>query len=204
MKIEQKSIDLLIPYAKNARIHNEAQIAQIAGSIKEFGFNNPVLIDKDNGIIAGHGRVLAARKLGLKEVPTIQLDHLSENQKKAFILADNRIAMNSHWDEEILSLELSDLKDALDLTDLGFEVAELDKLMNGILPLDEMPDLRIGDREPIQQMTFKLHDDQVDTVDQAIEYVKKNFDIKNELNENSNGNALAIMAELFMTQNAHG
>ena len=204
MKIEQKSIDLLIPYAKNARIHNEAQIAQIAGSIKEFGFNNPVLIDKDNGIIAGHGRVLAARKLGLKEVPTIQLDHLSENQKKAFILADNRIAMNSHWDEEILSLELSDLKDALDLTDLGFEVAELDKLMNGILPLDEMPDLRIGDREPIQQMTFKLHDDQVDTVDQAIEYVKKNFDIKNELNENSNGNALAMMAELFMTQNAHG
>jgi ParB-like chromosome segregation protein Spo0J len=204
MKIEQKSIDLLIPYAKNARIHNEAQIAQIAGSIKEFGFNNPVLIDKDNGIIAGHGRVMAARKLGLKEVPTIQLDHLSENQRKAFILADNRIAMNSHWDEEILSLELSDLKDALDLTDLGFEVAELDKLMNGILPLDEMPDLRIGDREPIQQMTFKLHDDQVDTIDQAIEYVKKNFDIKNELNENSNGNALAMMAELFMTQNAHG
>jgi ParB-like chromosome segregation protein Spo0J len=137
-------------------------------------------------------------------VPTIQLDHLSENQRRAFILADNRIAMNSHWDEEILSLELSDLKDALDLTDLGFEVAELDKLMNGILPLDEMPDLRIGDREPIQQMTFKLHDDQVDTVDQAIEYVKKNFDIKNELNENSNGNALAMMAELFMTQNAHG
>lgn len=204
MKIEQKSIDLLIPYAKNARIHNEAQIAQIAGSIKEFGFNNPVLIDKDNGIIAGHGRVMAARKLGLKEVPTIQLDHLSETQRRAFILADNRIAMNSHWDEEILSLELSDLKDALDLTDLGFEVPELDKLMNGILPLDEMPDLRIGDREPIQQMTFKLHDDQVDTVDQAIEYVKKNFDIKNELNENSNGNALAMMAELFMTQNAHG
>jgi hypothetical protein len=204
MKIEQKSIDLLIPYAKNARIHNEAQIAQIAGSIKEFGFNNPILIDKDNGIIAGHGRVLAARKLGLKEVPTIQLDHLSETQRRAFILADNRIAMNSHWDEEILSLELSDLKHALDLTDLGFEVAELDKLMNGIIPLDEMPDLRIGDREPIQQMTFKLHDDQVDTVDQAIEYVKKNFDIKNELNENSNGNALAMMAELFMTQNAHG
>jgi ParB family transcriptional regulator, chromosome partitioning protein len=204
MKIEQKSIDLLIPYAKNARIHNEAQIAQIAGSIKEFGFNNPILIDKDNGIIAGHGRVMAARKLGLKEVPTIQLDHLSETQRRAFILADNRIAMNSHWDEEILSLELSDLKDALDLTDLGFEVPELDKLMNGILPLDEMPDLRIGDREPIQQMTFKLHDDQVDTVDQAIEYVKKNFDIKNELNENSNGNALAMMAELFMTQNAHG
>jgi ParB-like chromosome segregation protein Spo0J len=204
MKIEQKSIDLLIPYAKNARIHNEAQIAQIAGSIKEFGFNNPVLIDKDNGIIAGHGRVMAARKLGLQEVPTIQLDHLSDTQRKAFILADNRIAMNSHWDEEILSLELSDLKDALDLTDLGFEVAELDKLMNGIIPLDEMPDLRIGDREPIQQMTFKLHDDQVDTIDQAIEYVKKNFDIKNELNENSNGNALAMMAELFMTQNAHG
>ena len=95
MKIELKSIDSLIPYAKNARIHNDSQIAQIAGSIKEFGFNNPVLIDKDNGIIAGHGRVLAARKLGLTEVPTIQLDHLSETQRKAFILADNRIALNS-------------------------------------------------------------------------------------------------------------
>ena len=203
MKIELKSIDSLIPYAKNARIHNDSQIAQIAGSIKEFGFNNPVLIDKDNGIIAGHGRVLAARKLGLTEVPTIQLDHLSETQRKAFILADNRIALNSHWDEEILSLELSDLKNALDLTDLGFEVAELDKLLNGVAILDEMPDLRIGDREPIQQMTFKLHDDQVDTVDQALEFIKKNYDIKNELNQNPNGNALAMLAELFMTQNGH-
>lgn len=203
MKIELKSIDSLIPYAKNARIHNDSQIAQIAGSIKEFGFNNPVLIDKDNGIIAGHGRVMAARKLGLTEVPTIQLDHLSETQRKAFILADNRIALNSHWDEEILSLELSDLKNALDLTDLGFEVAELDKLLNGVAILDEMPDLRIGDREPIQQMTFKLHDDQVDTVDQALEFIKKNYDIKNELNQNPNGNALAMLAELFMTQNGH-
>ena len=203
MKIELKSIDSLIPYAKNARIHNDSQIAQIAGSIKEFGFNNPVLIDKDNGIIAGHGRVMAARKLGLTEVPTIQLDHLSETQSKAFILADNRIALNSHWDEEILSLELSDLKNALDLTDLGFEVAELDKLLNGVAILDEMPDLRIGDREPIQQMTFKLHDDQVDTVDQALEFIKKNYDIKNELNQNPNGNALAMLAELFMTQNGH-
>ena len=146
---------------------------------------------------------MAARKLGLTEVPTIQLDHLSETQRKAFILADNRIALNSHWDEEILSLELSDLKNALDLTDLGFEVAELDKLLNGVAILDEMPDLRIGDREPIQQMTFKLHDDQVDTVDQALEFIKKNYDIKNELNQNPNGNALAMLAELFMTQNGH-
>jgi ParB-like chromosome segregation protein Spo0J len=103
MEIINKPIDLLIPYARNARTHDDAQISQLAGSIKEFGFNNPILIDKDNGIIAGHGRVMAARKLGLKEVPTILLDHLNETQRKAYILADNRIAINSSWDNEMLS-----------------------------------------------------------------------------------------------------
>ena len=130
MEIIKKPIDSLIPYAKNARVHDEAQIAQIAGSIKEFGFNNPVLIDKDNGIIAGHGRVMAARKLGLTEVPTILLDHLNETQRKAYILADNRIAINSTWDNEMLSLELMDIKDDVSLAMLGFSVDELDALLN--------------------------------------------------------------------------
>ena len=98
MQIEKIDIEQLIPYAMNARTHSDAQVAQIAGSIKEFGFNNPVLIDKDNVLIAGHGRVMAGRKLGLKEVPAIRLGHLTENQKKAYILADNRIALNSSWD----------------------------------------------------------------------------------------------------------
>ena len=147
MEIIKKPIDSLIPYAKNARVHDEAQIAQIAGSIKEFGFNNPVLIDKDNGIIAGHGRVMAARKLGLTEVPTILLDHLNETQRKAYILADNRIAINSTWDNEMLSLELMDIKDDVSLAMLGFSVDELDALLNptelteGLTDEDAVPDV---------------------------------------------------------------
>jgi DNA modification methylase len=149
MEIIKKPIDLLIPYAKNARVHDDAQIAQLAGSIKEFGFNNPVLIDKDNGIIAGHGRVMAARKLGLTEVPTILLDHLNETQRKAYILADNRIAINSTWDNEMLSLELMDIKDDVSLAMLGFNVDELDALLNptelteGLTDEDAVPDVPI-------------------------------------------------------------
>lgn len=131
MIITAKPIDSLIPYANNARKHDENQIKQIASSIKEFGFNNPVLIDKDNGIIAGHGRVLAAQRLGWTEVPTISLEHLTETQKKAFILADNRIAMNSTWDNELLAIELEALNGEIDLTDLGFEPGEINKLLNG-------------------------------------------------------------------------
>lgn len=147
MEIIKKPIETLIPYAKNARVHDEAQIAQIAGSIKEFGFNNPVLIDKDNGIIAGHGRVMAARKLGLTEVPTILLDHLNETQRKAYILADNRIAINSTWDNEMLSLELMDIKDDVSLAMLGFNVDELNALLNptelteGLTDEDAVPDV---------------------------------------------------------------
>lgn len=103
--IELKKVDELIPYSKSARLHSEAQVAQIAASIIEFGFTNPVLIDGEKGIIAGHGRLMAAKKLGLKEVPVIVLDHLSETQKKAYIIADNKLAENAGWDEEILGLE---------------------------------------------------------------------------------------------------
>lgn len=99
MEVKVKSVDDLIPYARNSRTHSEEQILQIASSIREFGFNNPVLIDQDGGIIAGHGRVLAARKIGINEVPTIELSHLTETQKKAYVIADNKIALNAGWDE---------------------------------------------------------------------------------------------------------
>jgi len=157
MEIIKKPIDSLIPYAKNARVHDEAQIAQIAGSIKEFGFNNPVLIDKDNGIIAGHGRVMAARKLGLTEVPTILLDHLNETQRKAYILADNRIAINSTWDNEMLSLELMDIKDDVSLAMLGFNVDELDALLNPTELTDGLTDEDAVPEVPIEPTT-KLGD----------------------------------------------
>lgn len=128
-QIEQIAVDRLIPYANNARVHSDEQIAQIASSIREFGFNAPVLIDKDHGIIAGHGRVAAARKLGLSEVPCIRLEHLTERQKKAYILADNKIALNSTWDKSVLNLELQELKDlGIDLSIVGFTELDLARL----------------------------------------------------------------------------
>ena len=130
-RIEKRPLEALIPYARNARTHSEAQVGLIAGSIREFGFNNPVLVDSDNGIIAGHGRVLAAQRLGLGEVPVIELGHLSEAQKRAYILADNRLAEQAGWDRELLALEVADLGDlGIDLGDLGFDGAELDALLN--------------------------------------------------------------------------
>jgi len=111
MEITQRKTADLIPYVNNARTHSEQQVLQIAASIKEFGFNNPVLVDGENGIIAGHGRVMAAKKLGLDEVPTIELKHLTKTQKKAYILADNRLALNSGWDNDLLALELGELSD---------------------------------------------------------------------------------------------
>jgi len=131
-EIRMTSVDNLIPYARNARTHSDEQVAQIAASIAEFGFTNPILTDGERGVIAGHGRLAAARKLGLKEVPVIELAYLTDTQKKAYILADNRIALNSGWDDELLKLELTDLKDAdFDLDLMGFTNDELDRLLNG-------------------------------------------------------------------------
>ncbi len=125
-------VDNLIPYARNARTHSDEQVAQIAASIREFGFTNPILTDGERGVIAGHGRLAAARKLGLKEVPVIELAYLTDTQKKAYILADNRLAMNAGWDDELLKLELTELKDAdFDLDLMGFTSDELDRLING-------------------------------------------------------------------------
>src|SRR5258708_22657022 len=118
-QIEHWPIERLIPYARNARTHSDEQIAQIAASIREFGFTNPILVDGRDGIIAGHGRLLAARKLKLAEVPVIVLDHLSEIQKRAYIIADNKLALNAGCDDDMLRLELKALPEqgcSLDLT----------------------------------------------------------------------------------------
>lgn len=130
MQIQPRPIEGLIPYARNSRTHSDEQVAQIAASIREFGWTNPVLVDGDNGIIAGHGRVLAARKLGMAEVPCIELAHLSEAQKKAYIIADNKLALNAGWDNELLALEFGELQELgfdIDLT--GFDADELEALM---------------------------------------------------------------------------
>ena len=126
------AVDSLIPYVRNARTHSEDQVAQIAASISEFGFTNPILTDGDKGVIAGHGRLAAARKLALTQVPVIELGHLTAIQKKAYILADNRIAANAGWDEELLKLEIAELDEAdFNLQLMGFGDEELERLLNG-------------------------------------------------------------------------
>ena len=160
MKIEQIATDKLIPYARNAKRHDAAQVSKLAGSIREFGFNNPVLIDKDNGIIAGHGRVMAAQKLELKAVPCIRLDHLTDTQRRAYILADNKLAeIGGGWDEELLGLELDELAlEGIDIDSLGFDEINFDQD-------DNKKDVKIEEQfeviaecihEAQQQMVFNI------------------------------------------------
>lgn len=130
LQIQYRSIESLIPYARNARTHSEEQVAQIAASIREFGFNNPVLVDGHRGVIAGHGRILAARKLDMTQLPVIELAHLTETQKRAFILAENKLTERAGWDSELLSLELADLQEAgFDLELTGFDDGEIQSLL---------------------------------------------------------------------------
>jgi DNA modification methylase len=131
-RIELWPIDKLIPFARNPRTHSEAQVTQIAASIAEFGFNNPILVDTKAGIIAGHGRLLAARKLQLTEVPVIVLDHLTDAQKRAYVIADNQLALNAGWDEALLAAELAALQqEDFNLGLIGFEDEEVARLLAG-------------------------------------------------------------------------
>ena len=144
LAVVYRSVDELIPYARNARTHSDAQIAQIAGSIREFGFTNPILLDGAKGIFAGHGRVLGARKLGLERIPCIELAHLSETQRRAYIIADNKLALNAGWDEQLLRLEVADLAGmAFDLSLIGFGESEQARLLpahDGLTDPDDTPE----------------------------------------------------------------
>jgi DNA modification methylase len=146
MQIKEIEVSKLIPYANNSRTHDDAQVAQLAASIKEFGFRNPILVD-GVGIIAGHGRLMAARKLGLEKVPTIDCSDMTETQKKAYIIADNKLALNSGWDTNLLSLELEQLDaDGFNLELLGFDSNELDELLapevvEGLTDEDAVPNV---------------------------------------------------------------
>lgn len=152
--IEHRAPSELKPYERNARTHSPKQISQIAASIREFGFNNPVLIDRDGGIIAGHGRVEAAKKLGLETVPCVRLEHLTDAQKRAYILADNRLAEKAGWDNEIVAIELQHLTGIdidFDITLTGFEMAEVDLLLGAdqraeakVDPADQVPSVATG------------------------------------------------------------
>jgi DNA modification methylase len=150
-RVEHWPIDRLIPFATNPRTHSEAQIAQIAASIRDFGFTNPILVDSKAGVIAGHGRLLAGRKLIMREVPVIVLDHLTERQKRAYVIADNKLALNAAWDEDLLRLELAALRDEdFDLGVLGFEDEELAHLLEsgegaaGLTDEDAIPEIPVN------------------------------------------------------------
>ena len=130
LNVDYRKVETLIPYARNPRTHSDAQVAKIAASIVEYGWTNPVLVDGDNGVIAGHGRLAAARKLGLDEVPVIELGHLTPAQKRAYVISDNRLALDAGWDEELLALELAELSEAgYDLALTGFDESEIDALL---------------------------------------------------------------------------
>ena len=175
LKITYKNTVDLIPYARNARTHSEAQVGQIAASIKEFGFTQPVLLDGQNGIIAGHGRVLAALKLELEQVPTIELQHLSDTQKQAYIIADNKLALNSTWDDQLLALEVEDLKAVdFDLSLIGFHSFELPDL-EGDKP--EMKDAPENDELnfTIQYNIIFDHEEQQNDWYTFVKYLKEQY-----------------------------
>lgn len=146
-----KNIDELIPYSRNSRTHSETQIKQIEKSIIEFGFTNPVLIDETGSIVAGHGRVISAQNLGINEVPCIVLNDLTEAQKKAYVIADNKLALNADWDFDLLKEELSSLQHEFDLELIGFDASELNDLLDSeveFLPQSDEDDVPEIPEEP--------------------------------------------------------
>jgi ParB-like chromosome segregation protein Spo0J len=172
MQIKDVAVDKLIPYAKNSRTHSPEQIGQIAASIKEFGFRQPILVD-GLGIIAGHGRLLAAQKLGLSKIPTIDCSDMTESQKKAYIIADNKIALNAGWDNDLLKLEITDLQEEnFNIELLGFDISELNFTEVDYSILDDedvskqLSDMANGVRKAIQIEFEPEH------YDEAFELVK--------------------------------
>ena len=197
LKIEYRKTSELIPYVNNSRTHSDEQVTQIASSMKEFGFTNPLLLDEDGGIIAGHGRLQAATLLNMDEVPTITLSGLTKAQRKAYVIADNQLVLNAGWNLDTLKLEIETLQELdFDTEVLGFDDDFLASLSVDEVAFPELPD---GDKEPFQQITFTLHDSQADNVKQAIDAVK-HVGLLADVNENSNGNAINAICEAYLAQ----
>lgn len=198
MEIIEKEIGDLIEYENNSRTHSDEQIQQIIASINEFGFTNPLLINSDNGVIAGHGRLRAAIEAGMDKVPCIILKGLTKAQERAYVIADNKIAINAGWDVDVLRFELEELKAFdFDLELMGFDSDLLTKLMDIDADLPTIPD---GDRDLFQTKTFTLHDDQAQNVDDAITLARTSPLSDTGINENSNGNALALICQQWLDQ----
>lgn len=200
LKIEYESPDDLTAYADNPRTHSDEQVAQIIASMKEYGFTNPILIDNQNQIIAGHGRLLAAQHLRMETVPTIRLEGLTDEQRRAYVIADNKLALNAGWDEDLLAIEIEGLTEQdFDISLTGFSDEEIKDLMFQANAEEQgFVDLPSGDKEPFRQITFTLHDDQAEQVQAAMSAAKAMGAFVDSPNENSNGNAIARVCEMFL------
>lgn len=188
IEVKYRKVEDLIPYINNSRKHSDEQVAQIASSIKEFGWTNPILIDGTNSIIAGHGRLMAARKLKMEEVPTIELSHLTDTQRKALVIADNKLALNADWDTTLLTIELDELlKDGFALDILGFNADELNALLepeqvDGLMDEDAVPEVpeepktKLGDIYQLGNHRLMCGDStSIDAVDKLMDGQKANF-----------------------------
>jgi ParB-like chromosome segregation protein Spo0J len=197
LQVALRPIGALRAYARNARTHSPEQIGQIAESMRAFGWTAPILADPHGEVIAGHGRLEAALRLGLDTVPVVTLDHLTADQRRALVLADNQLATLSDWDEAILAAELAELAEAqFDLGVIGFDDAALRDLLN--LDAEELalPELPTGDRPPFQHMAFTLHETQLQRVRQALALISAPEAARWEsVNTNRNANALAALCD---------
>ncbi|XIA64763.1 ParB/Srx family N-terminal domain-containing protein [Bradyrhizobium sp. TZ2] len=196
--VEMWPVERLRPYERNSRRHSPEQIEQIAASIREWGWTMPILAADDGMVLAGHGRLAAGKLLGIAEVPVLVARGWTENQKRGYVIADNRLTDASDWDDEMLRLELSDLLEG------GFEIGltgisedELSKLSVGVGELEQMPELPDGERSPFRDMTFILYGDQFGIVERAIARATKPRDADNP-NRSPQGNALAAICAEYL------
>jgi hypothetical protein len=200
--IEEWPIGRLRPYERNSRQHSAEQIEQIKASIKEWGWTIPILADEEGMVLAGHGRLLAGQSLGMTRVPVIVARGWTDSQKKAYVIADNRLTDASSWDNDMLRLELSDLlQGGFDLSLIGMSEAELSKLSVGIGELDGMPQLADGERSPYRDITFIVYGEQWTTVMRAIELASVPRKPTDQ-NRSPSGNALAAICTEYLA--AHG
>ena len=208
MNIYQIDIDKIIPYINNPR-NNEGAIDKVVSSIQEFGFKVPIVIDKNNVVVTGHTRLLASKKIGLKTVPCVVANDLSEAQIKAFRIADNKTSEYAEWDEELLKIELEQLEEMnFGLECTGFDMDDIEQMLN--LGFDYSEDefgedfeLPSGDKKPIQQRTFTLHDNQASLVDFVINEAKEKYnddELETFGNTNKNGNLLYMVVKEWVEQ----
>jgi len=196
--VEMWPLMRLVPYARNARTHTPAQVQQIAASMREWGWTIPVLADEEGTIIAGHARVQAAEINGYEEAPVMVARGWSEAKKRAYVLADNKLAMNAGWNEELLGVELLELRDlGFEMPTIGFSEDELNGLMREVAEAG-YPDLPEGEKAPYQQITFTLHDEQVKIVQRAVAAAKEKGPFGETLNDNANGNAITRVCEKYL------